>query len=91
LFWNAFVPQRGNCLIDEVPPHYRTLFDELASASSDGTIMLPYPVWRKAFIDDADEALAKSSYDSLSPEPYQPHLDRLNISDSTPHRFRKVI
>jgi pimeloyl-ACP methyl ester carboxylesterase len=55
VFWNAFVPQRGNCLIDEVPPHYRTLFDELAAASSDGTIMLPYPIWREVFINDADE------------------------------------
>src|SRR6266446_2564364 len=58
VFWNAFVPQRGNCLVDEVPPHYRTLFDELAAASSDGTIMLPYPIWREAFINDADEVLA---------------------------------
>src|ERR1700688_3726602 len=38
-----------------------------------------YPIWREAFINDADEALAKSSYDSLSPEPYQPHLDRPNL------------
>ena len=79
VFWNAFVPRRGNCLLDEVPPHYRTLFDELAAASSDGTVMLPYPIWREAFINDADEALAKSSYDSLSPEPYQPHCDKLDL------------
>ena len=30
VFWNAFVPEDGNCLNDEVPPHYRELFDALA-------------------------------------------------------------
>jgi pimeloyl-ACP methyl ester carboxylesterase len=79
VFWNAFVPQRGNCLLDEVPPHYRAMFDELAAASPDGAIMLPYPIWREAFINDADESLAKSSYASLSPEPYQPHCDKLDL------------
>src|SRR5580704_3072769 len=48
------------------------LFDRaVATAPDDGTVLLPYPIWREAFINDADEALAKSSYDSLSPEPYQ--------------------
>ncbi|HET6550991.1 MAG TPA: alpha/beta hydrolase, partial [Solirubrobacter sp.] len=30
VFWNAFVPEDGNCLNDETPPHYRQLFDSLA-------------------------------------------------------------
>ena len=30
-------------------------------------------------MNDADEALAKSAYDSLSPEPYQPFLDKLPL------------
>ena len=79
VFWNAFVLQRGNCLLDEVPPHLRALFEGQVAASSDGSIMLPYPIWREAFINDADEAFAKSSYDSLSTEPYQPHMDKLDL------------
>jgi len=56
------------------------LFDRaVATAPDNGTVMLPYPIWREAFINDADEALAKSSYDSLSPEPYQPHCDKLDL------------
>jgi hypothetical protein len=47
--------------------------------AADGTLMLPCPIWREAFINDADEVLAKSSYDSLSPEPYQPHCDKLDL------------
>jgi pimeloyl-ACP methyl ester carboxylesterase len=80
VFWNAFVPERGHSLNDEVPPHYRALFDQLAKASGDGSVMLPYPIWREAFINDADESLAKSSYESLSPEPYQPFLDQLDLT-----------
>ena len=79
VFWNAFVPEDGNCLNDEVPPHYRELFDGIAASSADNTVMLPYPIWREAFINDADEALARASYDQLSPEPYQPFNDKLDL------------
>jgi pimeloyl-ACP methyl ester carboxylesterase len=79
VFWNAFVLRPGNCLNDEVPPHYRALFDQIVAHSADHTVMLPYPIWRDAFINDADEALAKSAYASLSPEPYQPFLDKLAL------------
>ena len=58
VYWNAFVPQPGECLNDLVPPHYRALFDQVA-ASNGNAVMLPYPIWREAFINDADEALAK--------------------------------
>jgi pimeloyl-ACP methyl ester carboxylesterase len=79
VFWNAFVPQKGHSLNDEVPPHYRALFEQIAGAAGDGSVMLPYPIWREAFINDADEALARSSYESLSSEPYQPFLDKLDL------------
>jgi len=79
VFWNAFVPEKGHSLIDEVPPHYRALFDQIAAASPDRSLMLPYPIWREAFINDGDEALARSSYQTLSPEPYQPFLDKLDL------------
>ena len=60
VFWNAFVPEDGNCLNDEVPPHYsRDCSPALAAASDDNTVMLPYPIWREAFINDADEELAR--------------------------------
>ncbi|MBT9443374.1 MAG: alpha/beta hydrolase, partial [Acidovorax sp.] len=34
-------------------------------------VMLPYPIWREAFINDADEALAQSTYALLNPHPYR--------------------
>ena len=65
--------------MDEVPPHYRELFDELVKESNDYTIILPFPIWRDAFINDADLALAQSAYERLSPEPYQPYCDKLDM------------
>ncbi|MGH9601370.1 MAG: alpha/beta fold hydrolase [Terriglobales bacterium] len=79
VFWNAFVLQDGNCLNDEIPPHYRELFEQLVQQSPDHTVMVPFPIWREAFINDADLDLARSTYDSLSPEPYQPFKDKLDM------------
>ncbi|QRP43181.1 alpha/beta fold hydrolase [Amycolatopsis sp. FDAARGOS 1241] len=80
IFWNAFVPKPGNCLDDEVPPHYREMFARSAAASDDNSVALPFPVWREAFIQDADAELAASTYEQLSTEPYQPFLDKLDLT-----------
>jgi len=81
VFWNAFVLEDGHCLNDEVPPQYIEMFDALAGASDDNTVMLPWPVWREAFINDAEEELARSAYEQLSPEPYQPFTTKLDLSE----------
>jgi pimeloyl-ACP methyl ester carboxylesterase len=70
VYWNAFVPLDGQCLNDMVPPHYKELFDGVAAANGNA-VMLPYPIWREAFINDADAALAQSSYGKLNPHPYR--------------------
>ncbi len=70
VYWNAFVPLDGECLNDLVPPHYRALFDGVAAANGQA-VMLPYPIWRESFMNDADEALARSTYAMLNPHPYR--------------------
>lgn len=70
VYWNAFVPLNGQCLNDMVPPHYKALFDQVAGANGNA-VMLPYPIWREAFINDADAALAESAYAKLNPHPYR--------------------
>jgi pimeloyl-ACP methyl ester carboxylesterase len=80
IFWNAFVPQPGHSLLDECPPHYRELFQQLAAASDDNTVMLPFPIWREAFIQDVDLATAESTYALLSAEPFQPFVDELDLT-----------
>lgn len=79
VYWNAFVLQDGESLDDNVPPHYRALFAQLAAASADGGVMMPFPIWREAFINDGDLATAQRTYEMLSPEPYQPFVDKLDL------------
>ncbi|WP_242888691.1 alpha/beta fold hydrolase [Actinomadura litoris] len=80
IFWNAFVLRQNGSVHDDIPPHYRELFAELAAASDDDTVTLPFPIWREAFIQDADLELAKAGYERLSPEPYRLFLARLDLS-----------
>ncbi len=78
VYWNAFVPLDGECLNDLVPPHYVALFDGIAAASQ-GSVMLPYPIWREAFINDADAALAEKAYGLLNPHPYKTFTDKARL------------
>ncbi|HEX7381245.1 MAG TPA: alpha/beta hydrolase [Nevskiaceae bacterium] len=71
VFWNAFVLADGECLNDNVPPHYRTLFAQLIQQSPDRAVMLPFPVFREAFMNDADLEAAQQAYAQLSSEPDQ--------------------
>jgi len=79
IYWNAFVLQDGESLNDNVPPHYRGLFDQISAASPDGSVTMPFPIWREAFINDGDLATAQRTYELLSPEPYQPFIDKLDL------------
>jgi hypothetical protein len=61
-----------------VPPHYKELFDAVAAASN-GAVMLPFPIWREAFINDADMALAKSAFEQLNLQPYKTFTDPISL------------
>lgn len=91
IYWNAFVLQDGESLNDNVPPHFRGLFEQISGASDDGSVMLPFPIWREAFMNDADLATAERTYELLSAEPYQPFVDNLDLkkfySLQTPRSF----
>jgi pimeloyl-ACP methyl ester carboxylesterase len=71
VFWNAFVLRDGDSMNDNVPPHFRGIFEDIAAASPDRSVMLPFNIWREAFINDADLELARRAYEQLSPEPWQ--------------------
>jgi hypothetical protein len=76
---DAFIVSDGESLNDNAPPHYQALFDKLAEESDDNTTMMPFEIWREAFLNDADLELAKFSYAHLSSEPYQPWIDKLGL------------
>ena len=78
VYWNAFVPNDGEALNDMVPPPYVQLFASLEA--NDGSVTLPYAIWRDAFINDADDALAQQAYDVLNPHPNNTFKDKISLS-----------
>lgn len=79
VYWNAFVLEDGESIADVSPPHYNTMMDGIAAAAGDNTVMLPPPVWREAFMNDADAAFADECYAKLSPEPYRMLTDKVPL------------
>jgi len=64
VFLCAFVLEDGHGLIDEVPPSHAALFNELA---------------RESFINDGDIEMAKWTCAQLSPEPFSPVQEKLDL------------
>lgn len=80
VFVSGFILNDGESVSHVIPLPFRMAFERLAAESSDNTITLPFPVWREAFMNDADLELARTCYDRLSPEPYQPIVEPLDLS-----------
>lgn len=79
VFHNAFVLKDGTSVLDEIPPSYRENFRQLAEESADNAFMVPFRIWRDSFINNGDIELAQSSYEQLSPEPFQPLADKVDM------------
>jgi pimeloyl-ACP methyl ester carboxylesterase len=79
IYWNAFVPNNGESLNDLVPPVYVGLFDSIAAQRGDGSVVLPFPIWREAFINDADLELAQKAYGILNPHPLKTFSDKISL------------
>ena len=75
VFQNAFVVRDGCSIMDEVPLPLRTT---IRRGARDGAFLPPFGLWRDMFIQDADYALAQSTYRTLSPEPMSTYEDRLD-------------
>ena len=75
VFWNAFVPNDGESLIDACPPHYGEMFHAVAAASGNDTVTFPFEVFPQAFMQDASEETQRT--DPLPARPAAPgHLHR---------------
>jgi pimeloyl-ACP methyl ester carboxylesterase len=77
VYWNAFVPNDGEALNDLVPLHYVEMFDNAVAA--DGSVMMPFPIWREAFLNDAPAALAEATHARLNPHPYRTFTDKIRL------------
>jgi pimeloyl-ACP methyl ester carboxylesterase len=78
VYLNAFVPLDGQSLIDMIPPSFAAAFAAIAEANN-GAVLLPFETWRETFINDADIALARSTYDRLNPQPYRTMDDKISL------------
>jgi pimeloyl-ACP methyl ester carboxylesterase len=78
VYINAFVPLDGQSLVDMVPPDHAAAFAAIAEANN-GALLLPFEIWRETFINDADIALARSTYERLNPQPYRTITDKISL------------
>jgi len=79
VYWNTFVPNNDESVSDMLPPEYIALLDAIASERGDGSVVLPFPVWREAFINDADLDTAKRAYELLNPHPLKILTDKISL------------
>jgi len=77
VYWNAFVPNNGESLIDMVPPPFARMFEAIAAERGDGSVVLPFQIWREAFINDADLDTAQRAYRVLNPHPLKTLTDTI--------------
>lgn len=82
VYANAFVPLPRESLVDMTPPHYRSLFESLAS-SNRGAVILPFEVWRESFINDVDLDTARLTFGHLHAQPYRCFVEPVTLSRPT--------
>jgi len=79
VFLDALVVGDAQCVVDVLPAEFAALTNDMAAASSDNTMMIPWEAWRDNFIQDAPETVARAIWEQLSPEPHQVNLDKLDL------------
>ena len=79
VYWNAFVPNNGESLNDMLPRQYVELFESIAIERGDGSVVLPFPIWREAFINDADIETAQHAFNLLNPHPINTLRDKISL------------
>jgi pimeloyl-ACP methyl ester carboxylesterase len=79
VFSNAFVPLDGQSVYDQFPPSFQETFKHLADESGKNTVMLPFPLFRDAFVNTANLKVAKELYSKVTPEPASPLFQKLDL------------
>lgn len=79
VFVSGFVLNDGECLLDAIPLEDRTVLTQLASESADDTVTMPFEYWRQRFVNGTDLATACWTYDQLSPQPFGPMSEPLDL------------
>lgn len=75
----AVTLRRGERGIDMIPDGRRQTYFDLAAASGDNSILGEFePTWHR-FFGSVDEATARSWYARLTPQPFGPYLDPVEL------------
>jgi pimeloyl-ACP methyl ester carboxylesterase len=80
VYWNAYVPNDGESIQDMTSPHIVHALEALAAERNDGSVLLPFPLFREAFINDGDLGTAQKAYNMLNPQPMQTFRDKIRLS-----------
>ncbi|OBA63203.1 salicylate esterase [Mycobacterium sp. 1100029.7] len=78
VFWSAMILNDGETAFDPMPFDIG-VFAKMAAESADNTFHIPFDVWRDVFINDADPDLVERAYAQLSPEPFGPWVEPLDM------------
>jgi pimeloyl-ACP methyl ester carboxylesterase len=81
VFHTAFVVEDGASVNDNFPPEQTELFARAASESPDNTVECSWPVFRDLFIQDARPQDARSVWERLVPQPFQPWEAKLELTE----------
>jgi len=79
VYWNAFVPNDGESVYDMLTPQHIALFSASAAERSDGSVMLPFQVWRETLINDVDLETAQCAYKLLNPHPLKTLTEKISL------------
>jgi pimeloyl-ACP methyl ester carboxylesterase len=81
VFHTAFVIADGTSVNDNIDPAQTALFAQSAAASPDNTVECPWEVFRDLFIQDAPVEEARSVWERLVPQPFQPWEAKLDLAE----------
>ena len=84
VYWNAFVPNDRESVSDMMPLQYVNLFEANAAERGDGSVVLPFAIWREAFLNDADLDTAERTYRLLNPHPFKTLTDKILLKTNPP-------
>ena len=80
VYWNAYVPNDGESIQDMTSPDQVAAIEAIAAERNDGSSVLPFPLFREAFINDADLETAQKAYNMLTPQPMQTFRDKICLT-----------
>ena len=79
VYWNAFVPNDGESVYDMLTPQHIALFSASAAERGDGSVMLPFQVWRETLINDVDLETAQCAFRLLNPHPLRTLTEKISL------------